>query len=392
MSTISNLLPVPPDNFSTTLNGSISAAALSIALNSVTGLPTEGVGVIYKKESDGTVDADTVEFIHWTNISGSTLQLTDSGDRGVSGSANGAQTHDSSDTFEVWVHANSHYKGIRTAVLAEHNDSGTHKANIALTTPTLTSPVFAGTPTGVFTGWIGYSTVIPTRQSSDDPTYVLRFAGVDLTDRIAVGMKVKLTQASIERYGIVTAISFSTNTDVTVLTRCDDTSVNYDVLDTASNTISGFAYSPVKNPVGFPMDPIKWSVRVINSSDYAQNSPSAGTWYNLNSSLKIDIPIGSWRVSYRVNMMSFISGSGYHTPRAALSTSTSSVSDQELNVGSEQNSTDYLLHLIGREKDLLLASKATYYLIQSVDGAGVTNIQHLGSRSRTIMEAVCNYL
>lgn len=129
MSALSNLLPTPPDNFSTTLNGSITSTALSIVLNSVSGLPTEGVGVIYAKDSTGAITANSVEFIHWTGISSSTLTLTDTGDRGLTGSANGAQTHASGDTFEVWVHANSYYKGIRTAFLAGHTDAGAHATN-----------------------------------------------------------------------------------------------------------------------------------------------------------------------------------------------------------------------------------------------------------------------
>ena len=64
----------------------------------------------------------------------------------------------------------------------------------------------------VSTGWISYSAVIPTRASADDPTYVLTFAGVNLTGKISVGMRVKWTQNSTIRYGIVTKISFSTNT------------------------------------------------------------------------------------------------------------------------------------------------------------------------------------
>lgn len=129
MSTISNFLSAPPDNYSTTLNGSITNSALSIVLNDVTGLGTEGVGVIYQKDTSNLPVAGTIEFLHWTNVSGSTLTLSDTGDRGITGSASGAQAHSSGDTFEVWVHS-KYYSGPRTAVLADHNDGGTHKINV----------------------------------------------------------------------------------------------------------------------------------------------------------------------------------------------------------------------------------------------------------------------
>jgi len=123
MSTISKILPAPPNNFSTTLSADITAAALSIGLNSITGLGSEGVGVIYKKKTDGTPDETTVEFVHWTGLGTNTITLTDTGDRGISGSYNGAQAHSNGDTFEVWVHS-SYYP--RDFALVEHAADGTH--------------------------------------------------------------------------------------------------------------------------------------------------------------------------------------------------------------------------------------------------------------------------
>jgi hypothetical protein len=129
MSTISQILDAPPDNFSTTLSGNISSSALTIGLNSVTGLGTEGVGVIYQKDADGNPITATIEFIHWTGVSGNNLTLTDTDDRGITGSASGAQAHSTSDTFEVWVHSAYYPVGVATL-----DDTQT------LTNKTLTSP------------------------------------------------------------------------------------------------------------------------------------------------------------------------------------------------------------------------------------------------------------
>lgn len=105
MSTISDILSSPPNNVSTTLSANISSSALIVPVNDTTGLGTEGVGVIFQKDSDGNPVTSSIEFIHWTGKSGNNLTLTDTDDRGISGSASGAQAHSSGDTFEVWVHS-----------------------------------------------------------------------------------------------------------------------------------------------------------------------------------------------------------------------------------------------------------------------------------------------
>lgn len=103
MSAISANLSTPPDNFSTTLSSGIASNALSIPLNSVSGLPTEGIGVIFTKDANGEVVAGSVEIIHWTGVGGSALTLTNTGDRGLTGSDSGAQAYSAGAYFEVWV-------------------------------------------------------------------------------------------------------------------------------------------------------------------------------------------------------------------------------------------------------------------------------------------------
>lgn len=123
MSTISKILPQPPDGFSTQIStATVSSTELTITLDSVSGLPTEGVGQLLKKDADGNLVAGSVEFIHWTNVSGSTITLSDTDDRGITGSDSGAQAYVADDYFEVWVSSYySPYGG-----LVEHNADGTH--------------------------------------------------------------------------------------------------------------------------------------------------------------------------------------------------------------------------------------------------------------------------
>lgn len=93
--------------------------------------------------------------------------------------------------------------------------------------------------------------VTPTRQSADDPTFVLRFAA-DMTAILWPGMRLKLTQNSAVKYFIVTAVGSYTggNTDVTVYGGTD-----YDVNDTSTYPITYPYYSREKAPVGFPLNP-----------------------------------------------------------------------------------------------------------------------------------------
>lgn len=132
MSAISYFLPAPPDGFSTTLSASIANTALTIPLNSVVGLPTEGVGVFFRKDTTGAVVAGSIEYLHWTGISGNNLTLSDTGDRGLTGSSSAAQAYSTGDTFEVWVSGQYYYKKERDGVMVEHNQDGTHKVSTFL--------------------------------------------------------------------------------------------------------------------------------------------------------------------------------------------------------------------------------------------------------------------
>lgn len=164
MSSISSWLSAPPNNFSTTLSSGIANNTLTIPLNSVTGLGTEGVGVIFKKDADGAVDATTVEFIHWTNVSGLSLTLTDTGDRGIDGSYGAAaQAHDANDYFEVWV-SSQYYSSQYDGFTVEHAADGTHDATKVA--------MLAGTQT--FTGAKTFSSTV----NLSSATVTLPSAGV----------------------------------------------------------------------------------------------------------------------------------------------------------------------------------------------------------------------
>lgn len=212
-------------------------------------------------------------------------------------------------------------------------------------------------------GWNTYSAVIPTRSSADDPTYVMQFASVDLTSMLSVGMRVKWTQNSTVRYGIITAISFSTNTLVTLYGGTD-----YDVDDTATYAISGFYYSTMKAPIGFPLDPTKWQVRVTDSTQRG-GTTTASTWTNHGTTnAQISMPIGAWRVKYSVAMLMDRATAGTDiTCKVTLSNANNTEWDSELTSverwgSAVANSADIIEMTFQREKFLVAASKTLLYL------------------------------
>jgi len=141
MSTIAKFLTQPPDGFSTQISSAtVASDALSVALDSTSGLPTEGIGQFFKKDANGNLVAGSVEFCHWTNVSGSTITFSDTGDRGITGSDSGAQSYVADDYFEVW--ASSYYVG-GYGGLTEHTAAGLHNyATVAqINTGTSTSLV-----------------------------------------------------------------------------------------------------------------------------------------------------------------------------------------------------------------------------------------------------------
>lgn len=240
-----------------------------------------------------------------------------------------------------------------------------------------------GASSPILSGWNAYSTVTPTRASADDPTYVLTFSGVDLTSTMSVGMKVKWTQNSTVRYGIITAISFSTNTTLTLYGGTD-----YDVDDTATYAISAFHYSTQKAPLSFPLDPSKWSVSIKTNASGSQASPTTGTWYNLGGSLVI--PIGSWDVMYSVFGYWYKSSAGYQGLKTTLSTANNSESDAELTcfVGQSAVTGDWGANGV-QQKTITIASKTTFYLNAMSPHASQTSI---ALNDKRIIEAVCAYL
>ena len=247
-----------------------------------------------------------------------------------------------------------------------------------LTNKTLTSPLFAG----VIDGWISAGETW-TYASADDPTFTFTVAA-DVTTKYSAGMKIKLTQGTV-KYFIITAVSaFSGgNTTITVYGGTD--------YDLANAAITSPYYSMVKSPQGFPMSPAKWTVEFTSSDTQTQSAPTNGTWYNIGAT-SLNIPIGAWNLAYFVNVSIVMASSTTIAPYISLSDSNNSESDHDFTMYCRQDSLTRHYFSVSIDKDIILTSKTTYYIIAKV-GTTTASISYEGAKGGTTkIRAICSYL
>lgn len=356
-------------NFATTLvTGIGTGTGDTITLNSTTGLPTDTeITLTFNRVTSGGVVNSTAVMERITGtISGATLT---SYTRGVDGTTE--QAHAGGVVVEYIPNAadmNDQIDGI----LVAHNQDGTHKSGSVLTSPVITTS---------FDGWVSLGTA--TYEASDDPTYTISFAS-DMTGILSVGMRIKLTDSTVQ-YFIITGVgAFSGGK--TIITLYGGTDYNL-----TGGAITLPYYSIMKAPQGFPLSPIKWTQSLASLASGSQVAPTKDAWYNLGTNT-LNIPVGCWNVEYNAYVIFQINNSTSVRGQVTLSTTNNSASDAEMtkaisilgatgniNIGSNLYSN----------KVLALTTKATYYLnIRSTtDSATVMYMETLG-----YIRATCSYL
>lgn len=249
-------------------------------------------------------------------------------------------------------------------------------------------------------GWLteGLDGVTVTRESTDDPTVVLRF-DADVRDYIWKGMRIKATENSIVHYFIVSAdpTDDSGDTLVTCLSEIDTSTPTQAKNLIGTGTISDVAYAPPKTyPKGFPISPESWTVKLVNSSDNYQSSPSLNTWYNPGS-ISLSIPIGDWDTEYSFALFIEDDNSSFMTGRATLSTANNTESNSQFTSvggGSSGGSSSYLVRTaVFKRFPLAITSKTTHYLNAQVQFSGASNVGFAGSsRQPTVIRATSTLL
>ncbi|MGH7203876.1 MAG: hypothetical protein ACREHC_05525 [Candidatus Levyibacteriota bacterium] len=235
------------------------------------------------------------------------------------------------------------------------------------------------------TGWVPASGEIWTYASADAPTHTFTVSG-DQTGKYSPGMRVRLSQSSTTKYFLITGVSYSSpNTTITLYGGTGYTLAN--------STISSPFYSTNKAPQGFPLDPTKWTERVVSTTDSLQSSPTTGSWYNNDSALNLTLPIGAWNYKYMVHMYYSGAGAGSNVFETTASTGNNSETDADLTSTYEENVALTGRTLLSKSKTIVITSKTTYYINTSKNAGSVSSLGIAGDRdSNNVVEAVSSYL
>lgn len=234
-------------------------------------------------------------------------------------------------------------------------------------------------------GWINANETWTYASGAGTNVGTFTIAGVDLTGKYQPGMRVKFTQTTV-KYAIITKVAFSTDTTVTIYMGTDYTIANA--------AISVNYYSIAKAPFGFPLDPNKWEVKLIDTTTRSQSSPTQNVWYNLGS-LSITLPIGIWNVRYDVMLGGWKTTSTAVDFQSTLSTANNSESDNEMTAGVTQegaSGTQGPRNHVGKSKTIVTTSSTTYYLNCRCSTASGSSIQILNGTASLVIRATCAYL
>lgn len=158
--------------------------------------------------------------------------------------------------------------------------------------------------------------------------------------------------------------------------------------------VSAVNYSSQRTPFGFPGTRSKWTIDSLYKAAAFQSSPSAGTWYNLNSA-KITIPTGSWRVFYEDHgeaACSSASTSNYAVKWVTLSTGSNTESDSTFTSKAFTNNVTSNGFTQYREGYIELSSATPYYLNAKTDTATTSQITQYGIFVPSLIRAENAYL
>lgn len=233
-------------------------------------------------------------------------------------------------------------------------------------------------------GWVAAGETW-TYASADDPTYTFTISG-DLTTKYSAGMRIRLSQSTGgTKYFIVTKVAYSApDTTLTIYGGTD-----YDLNNEA---ISNPYFSVVKAPYGMPLNSAKWTVKVTDTSDRSQATPTQNVWYNLGTTAcQITIPIGVWRVSYQVTIEAFDASSAGWTVYSTLSTANNSESDSEMSAFGRSTAVAVDFPVF-RERQLTLTAKTTYYLNSRTGNTNLDALHFRNDQVPLVMRAICDYL
>lgn len=229
-------------------------------------------------------------------------------------------------------------------------------------------------------GWYPISETL-TYGAADAPNYTVTTPS-DVTAKYPVGSKIKLTHSGSTKYFIVVASAFAAGS--TTLTLYGGTDYTL-----AASAITAPSFSLGRAPIGFPLNPDKWSVVMTDNAVRTQAAAVAGTWYNVGP-LSISIPIGVWNVSWRA--LAYADGQGAAADmEGTLSTANNTEASEDYTAQIRAAESGFIGGTIGRDFVLSLGAKTTYFLnFKTLTGSSTIGFD--GAQVRTRIVAVCAYL
>ncbi len=214
-----NFFPSAQNGFSSTLASTISSGAPTVPLNSVSGYTNGEIAVFVVDPSDATKKQTFTGVIDTSGIQVTSVVWT----------AGTNQIHTGGSTVVDYATA-THISMMTKGILIGHNQDGTHKSSLPLTSPVITSPSFKGT----LDGWI---------DANETWTYLLSnliTVPTGAASKYNIGDKIKLTQTTVKYFVIIGVAD-------TILTVTGGTSYTL-----ANAAITGNYYSHADQPLGFP--------------------------------------------------------------------------------------------------------------------------------------------
>lgn len=231
--------------------------------------------------------------------------------------------------------------------------------------------------------WSGGWRVLPalTYEGADAPTYTFSIAA-DMTGKIGVGFRIKLTQATGGvKYFIVNSVGTFTGGKTIILVHGGtDYALN-------NEAITSPFFSREKAPLGFPLSPAKWTINFNKASNSLQASPTQNTWYN---QITCAIAIGSWNCFMYAQPSNNSRGSaGIVDQLVTLSTANNSESNARTTIHmGEGNSVTFANSACSKQFQLDLTSKTNYYTNHRTTQSGLAGIGF----ANYILELVNAYL
>lgn len=171
-------------------------------------------------------------------------------------------------------------------------------------------------------------------------------------------------------YGIITAVSFSTNTTVTLQVPEGDTIPT-------SGGISSFSYSTQKAPYGFPANADKWRVNFLWK---AQTAGASNATFAAFTGMQFIVPTGAWDVGYSASFFTTAQVLAYwnlnNVAQTGLAATTSDLTMQTATVGPVAGATCSFPSYVKNSFALSAAATFVMYTLQASTSYGV-----LGSTS-----------